>query len=113
MKASIATRLFRPFTAKVCTCAPHAVSIAAEAELAAFYHAVRAEHGTENATAAAEHWLRALATAPIDRTHLQASLRKVTVRAAASLASDIVQQKQRNTDRCPCGPCQRPSVSEC
>lgn len=113
MKASITTRLFRPLMAKVCTCAPQAASIAAEAELSAFYHAVRADYGTEHAAVATEHWLRVLATAPIDRNDLKSSFRKITVQAATLLAADVAQQKQRSKDRLPCRSCSRPSVSEC
>lgn len=100
MKTSISTRLLHPLKSTLCNRRPHAVTIAAETELSAFYHAVRIHHGTAAASAATEHWLRAFATAPIDRNNSQASFRKVTIAAASQLSAEIAQQTPRSPLGC-------------
>jgi hypothetical protein len=100
MKTPISTRLLNPLKSSVCNRPSHAVTVAAEAELSAFYHAVRIHHGTAMAMAAAEHWLRAFATAHIDRNDSQASFRKVTVAAASLLSAEIAQQAPQSPLGC-------------
>jgi hypothetical protein len=100
MKTRISTRLRNPLKSTIDNRRPHAVTAAAEAELSAFYHAVRIHHGTAAATAATEHWLRAFAAAPIDRDNSQASFRRVTIAAASQLSADIAQQASRSPLGC-------------
>jgi hypothetical protein len=113
MNVRIASRLLGPLKAKTCLSSHDEVAAAAEAELSAFYHAVRVHYGTTNATAATEHWLRAFASASIDRNHLEVSFRKVTVAAAAMLAAEITEKPQHSPDPFICSPCHAASISGC
>jgi hypothetical protein len=92
MKTRISTRLLNPLKSKVCNHLFHDLTVAAEAELSAFYHAVRIHKGTAAATTAADLWLRVFATAQIDRCDQHASLRKVTIAAASLLSAENAQQ---------------------
>jgi hypothetical protein len=92
MKTSISTRLLNPLKSKVCNHRLHSLTVAGEAELSAFYHAVRIHKGTETATAAADLWLRVFATAQIDRCDSRASFRKITIAAASLLSAESAQQ---------------------
>jgi hypothetical protein len=100
MKTRISTRLLNPLKSKACSRPSHDVAVAAEAELSAFYHAVRVHNGTATAAAAAEHWLRVFASAHIDRNDPQASFRKVTIAAASLLSTEIAQQPPRSPLGC-------------
>jgi hypothetical protein len=105
MNVNIASRLLSPLKAKIGVSSHHNVAAAAEAELSAFYHAVRIHHGTASAATATEHWLRAFASASIDRNRLEVSFRKVTVAAAAMLAAEITDKSQRSSHPFVCSPC--------
>lgn len=113
MNSSIASRLFSPLKAKVCASSHRDVTSAAEAELAAFYHAVRANHGTEKAAAATEHWLRAFGSTSIDRNNLEMSFRKITVAAASMLAAEITEKPLRTAHSFLGEPCPAASISGC
>jgi hypothetical protein len=113
MNLRIASRLLNPLKAKICSSSYHDVAAAAEAELSAFYHAVRVHYGTASAAVATEHWLRAFASASIDRNHLEVSFRKVTVAAAAMLAAEITETSQRSSPPFVCSPCHAASTSGC
>lgn len=65
------------------------LTAAAEAELTAFYTAVKMCYGTPWANAAADLWLQAFASAQIDSGALTDELRKITIAAARSLACAI------------------------
>ena len=64
----------------------------AEAELSAFYNAIRLNNDSSLAHAAAEHWLRIFATIPIDRSSTKRSLRRVTIAAASLLFAESGRQ---------------------
>lgn len=113
MNSHMASRLLSPLKAKMCSSSRHDVTAAAEAELSAFYHAVRAHYGVSSAVAAIEHWLRAFASAPIERSHLEVSFRKVTVAAASMLAAEITEKPQRSSHPFVCTPCHAASMSGC
>ncbi len=113
MNARIASRLLGPLKAKICSSSHDDVAAAAEAELSAFYQAVRVHYGTTNAAAATEHWLRAFGSASIDRNHLEASFRKVTVAATAMLAAEITEKSQRSSRPFVGSPCHATSTSGC
>jgi hypothetical protein len=113
MNVRIASRLLTPLKTKTCSSSHHDVAAAAEAELSAFYHAVRVHYGTTNAAAATEHWLRAFASASIDLNHLEVSFRRVTVAAAAMLAAEITEKSQRYSHPFACSPCHAASTSGC
>lgn len=112
MNSRIVSRLFSPLKAKVCANSHRDVAIAAEAELAAFYHAVRANHGSAGAAAATEYWLRAFASASIDRNNLEASFRRVTVAAASMLAAEIAETPSLSHPFAG-RPCHEASISGC
>jgi hypothetical protein len=61
------------------------LAAAAEAELSAFYAAVKMCYGTPWANAAADLWLQAFASTKIDPFALTDELRKITIAAAALL----------------------------
>ncbi len=113
MNVRIAFRLLSPLKAEICSSSHHDVAAAAEAELSAFYHAVRIHYGMASAAIATEHWLHAFASASIDRNHLEVSLRKVTVAAAALLAVETTEQPQHSSDPFICSPCHAASISGC
>jgi hypothetical protein len=113
MNVRIASRLLSPLKAKICFSSHHDVAAVAEAELSAFYHAVRIHYGTASAAVATEHWLHAFASASIDRNQLEVSFRKVTVAAAALLAAEITEKPQNSPDPFICSPCHAVSVSGC
>ncbi len=113
MNVRVASRLLSPLKAKACFSLHHDVAAAAEAELSAFYHAVRVHYGTTNVAAATEHWLRTFASAPIDGNHLEVSFRKVTVAAAALLAAEVTEKQQHSSDPFICSPCHVASISGC
>jgi len=69
------------------------LAAAAEAELSAFYAAVKMCYGASWANAAADFWLRAFASPNIDPCALAGELRKITIDAACSLACAIQFQR--------------------
>jgi hypothetical protein len=114
MNVRIASRLLSPLKAKICSSSHDDVAAAAaEAELSAFYHAVRIHYGTASAETATDHWLRAFASVSIDRNHLEVSFRKVTVAAASMLAAEITETSQRSSHPFVCSPCHAASTSGC
>ncbi len=113
MNVRIASRLLSPLKPKICSSSHHDVAAAAEAELSAFYHAVRVHYGTTSAAAATEHWLCAFSSASIDRNRLEVSFRKVTVAAAAMLATEVTEKPQHSSHPFVCSPCHAASISGC
>lgn len=113
MNVRIASWLLNPLKAKTCFSSHDDAVAAAEAELSAFYHAVRIHYGTASAETATDHWLRAFTSASIDRNHLEVSFRKVTAAAAAMLAAEIIETSQRSSHPFVCSPCHAASTSEC
>jgi hypothetical protein len=88
VQAQLTAALDNPASGESCT--PYEeLAAAAEAELSAFYAAVRTCYGPSWANAAADFWLRAFASANIDPCALAGELRKITIAAACSLACAI------------------------
>lgn len=113
MNSRVASWFPRSLKASISPRSHRDVVSAAEAELSAFYHAVRIHHGTANADVATEHWLRAFASASINPKNLEASFRKITVAAASMLAAEITGKQQAPSDPFAYTPCHAASPSGC
>lgn len=94
MQAQLTTALLdNPASGESCISYEELAAAAAEAELSAFYAAVKMCYGTSWANAAADFWLQAFASANIDPRALAGELRKITIDAACSLACAIQFQR--------------------
>lgn len=113
MNSHIASWFLSPLKKDLCPNTRDEVTDSAETELSAFYHAVRIHHGTASAEAAAEHWLRVFASAPIDRKNLKASFRKISAAAVSMHATELAAKPQDSGHPFACTPCHATSISGC